>query len=435
MSASLLLRALFTSAALLSSRTVLIGEEPPAYQTTVSLPRSGEARLTLSAKAPGCDWGKAGAESAVVTVAVDSKHNQEIVLFGGEKTQNYTVSLGALDTGKHTVSVTFRPDLSPKGAKGVKVEKLTVDTPSDGNSPDALAVKHAPMLYGRDDNAASDVPLLLYYVVTEEGDKWHIVYSLIWSNEDGGTGNDLGSLVARWGRSTDIEWVYDVLVSKATGQVEQGVIQAAGHQTRPFAGSFQGTHPLLRTSTTNNMVADTGTAALLFAPFPVNTSRRSNGTREAMMDAYPWCHAVAAKEMQREGKWETPGDPATIAASDIRNYLHVDYEAHCTDGALLAVRVKLKDGKTYFSDHERKSDAVGRSGWVRTTVELPPGTKAEAITEVAFVRRDTVPSGTARIQNVSAFLLKDDYQPGNPFLKGASRQEVTLETPAILFGP
>lgn len=89
-----------------------------------------------------------------------------------------------------------------------------------------------------------------------------IVYSLIWSNEDGGTGNDLGSLLSRWGSSTDIEWIVDETLN-ADGTQQSAVIQGKSHRTRPFAGLYRGAHPILRTATTNNNVSNSGTSPLL----------------------------------------------------------------------------------------------------------------------------------------------------------------------------
>jgi hypothetical protein len=43
--------------------------------------------LDLTASAPGTDWGTAGSESAVVTVTLDGKYNQDVVLFAGEQSR------------------------------------------------------------------------------------------------------------------------------------------------------------------------------------------------------------------------------------------------------------------------------------------------------------------------------------------------------------
>jgi hypothetical protein len=382
---------------------------PVLHTKSFMLLRSGEVQLRVRAAAFGCDWGTKGKESAVVSVAVDGKPNQEIVLYRGATENDYDAMLGPLDAGKHELTVTFRPDLSPSGVRAPSIERVSVSL-RDQNERERLVWEHAPLLYGRDDNATSDVPIVLFYELRDEGKMWRVVYSLIWSNEDGGTGNSVGSLVARWGRTTDIEWIYDATISKETGEIVKAVIQAAGHQTLPFAGKYRGKHPLLRTSTTNNMVADTGTSKLLFALAPLRAIQPENETRETVMDAFPWTHAIAAKEMEREGKYENPGDATTLAASDIRNYLQIEYKAECRDGAVLAVRVRLKDKQEFFSDHGQPTNAIGRSGWIRTTVELPPYTNYEQISDVSFVRRDKG-TGSATISQARAFFLNNEYRP------------------------
>jgi hypothetical protein len=41
--------------------------------------RAGEARLAITASAPGTDWGRAGSESAVATVTLDGRYSQDVV--------------------------------------------------------------------------------------------------------------------------------------------------------------------------------------------------------------------------------------------------------------------------------------------------------------------------------------------------------------------
>ena len=80
-------------------------------------------------------------------------------------------------------------------------------------------------------------------------------YSIVWSNEDGGTSTP--ALMARWGRTTDIEWIYQVEVD-ALGHTVPGtaVFQSAGHGTAAFNGVYEGDRPLLQTCTLNNNVCD-----------------------------------------------------------------------------------------------------------------------------------------------------------------------------------
>jgi hypothetical protein len=390
---------------------------PPAVvvsQQSIKVEKTGEGILHLTARAPKCDWGKKGAESAVVSVTLDDGASREVVLFNGDKAHTYDLLLGPVAAGTHRLRITFRPDLSPGGAEKAIVDRVKAEVVTPGD-PRCTAIANMPFLYGREDNATSDTPLMTTYESRDAGaGKRRLIYTIIFSNEDGGTGNALGSLVARWGRSADIEWVYEVVVGP-DGKPESAVIQAAGHRTLPFRGRYEGRHPLLRTATTNNMVADTGTSPFLFAPAPLRETFPDREPREALMDDAPWSHRVAAEEMRREGKWEKNPDPNTLAASDIRNYLQVNYQARLSPGAALAVQARLKNGRVFLSNHGREGDAIGRSGWIRTAIELPAGTSPNDIVGIAFVRVDDGGvTATAAVSALRAFLFSSDFRPRKP---------------------
>ena len=98
--------------------------------------------------------------------------------------------------------------------------------------------RYAPILYGRDlpeipgryENNHTDVPLLAYHTSTppDAAGNRTIEYTMIWSNEDEGT--DTPALMARWGRTTDIEWIYRVEVDADGNRVDgTGVYQAPAH--------------------------------------------------------------------------------------------------------------------------------------------------------------------------------------------------------------
>jgi hypothetical protein len=137
-----------------------------------------------------------------------------------------------------------------------------------------VADRYAPVLYGRNlptlggpfQSAITDTPLVAWHEITPAGTPGHslIEYSVVWSNEDSGT--DTPALMAHWGRSTDIEWVYRVEVDQDGNSVAgSGFYQAANHQTPPFAGQYDGSHPLLETCTSNNNMCDTVDDPMRFA--------------------------------------------------------------------------------------------------------------------------------------------------------------------------
>ncbi len=78
--------------------------------------------------------------------------------------------------------------------------------------PNYQAMSLAPFVYARPDTVGrfTDVPLLMWYEteLTARGTRYR--YSVVFSNEDGGTPAD--RLMATWGRTTDIEYVYSVEV-------------------------------------------------------------------------------------------------------------------------------------------------------------------------------------------------------------------------------
>ncbi len=82
-------------------------------------------------------------------------------------------------------------------------------------------------------------------------------YSVIFTNEDGGTPAD--RLMATWGRTTEIEYLYSVEVDRA-GAILADDIQGPEHVVLPFKGRREGAHPLLWVSTDNNMVRHGGAA-------------------------------------------------------------------------------------------------------------------------------------------------------------------------------
>ena len=65
----------------------------PLAQKQFYAQAAGEARLALTAAAPGTDWGSAGRESAVLSVSVDGRYSQDVVLFAGAQRFTYDVAL------------------------------------------------------------------------------------------------------------------------------------------------------------------------------------------------------------------------------------------------------------------------------------------------------------------------------------------------------
>ena len=390
----------------------------------------------LRAAAPGADWSRGGSEAPTVSIHLDGAYRTDVVLFRGEATFTYETMLGAVTAGKHKVAVYAEPGKSAAGAGKVDVEDLALRVYGQGD-PLYQVMAHAPIIYGRDDARSSDTPLLAYHEVMPEGASTTLQYTYIFSNEDGGTAAD--ALMARWGRITDIEYVYRVTVD-GSGQVVRAVYQDKDHKDAPYTGAREGLHPLLSIVTRNNLLGPAAPTAFRFALAPVQTL--PEGSREEVMDRNPWTYLVMAQEWQREGQQATEktASPQTREVSDPRNYLYVEFrsapEAAPCDSKL-AIQVKLRGSDTlYNSDHLVDALRIQCEGWRRAAIELPAGTKAdqiESLTFAAYAGKNQPGCALVLTDVRKAFLLDQGYVPGASVLSWTGRQ--TLKPDATSGAP
>lgn len=355
--------------------------------------RSSEVIAELEMSAPEGEW-------ALAELTIDLAGKQHALAWGGAQRRGYAVFLGRLDAGEHVLEAHDAPGLRVHGAKFREM------APDD---KDFEAIAHAPVLYAREDTVGTlnDAPLLMYC----ERLGTMLQYTAIFSNEDGGTSTR--ALMARWGRTTDIEYIYrhDLATGRAT-------IQAKDHREIAFDGKRDGTHPILMPVTKNNMVSAQGTSAVRYQLAPV-TVDLTRATRESVMDAHPDLYRVMARELEREDKLRPFGSVAGENISDPRNYLYLDFLVQNRQSAV-GVLVRLQGDRTWRSSHLGRPDyAIERDGWVRSTVELPPGTKASQVAEVAFeclvARKGSGWAGTGTctvLEWPRAFLLDTNYRPG-----------------------
>jgi hypothetical protein len=384
-------------------------------------PSESEALLDLTASAPGTSWRERGAEAAVVTIYIDGQYHQNVILFAGARELNYQLMLGRVGPGEHNLRVDFNRKQSATKAMGVKIGDAKVTT-IDRNHPEFQAVARAPIIYARPDTVGkfSDIPLLAYYESERAGASDRITYTVIFSNEDGGT--QTTALMARWGRTTDIEWVCETRIG-AEGEAKT-IFQGANHQNTQFAGKLEADHPLMFDATVNNNFSEHGQSEMRFAPRPLPFDART-ASREEMMDRHPWTYQVMADEMIREGKITEERKPGQ-AINDLRNYVYFDIRSNQT-GAALSVAVKLKGDPVWrASDWGIANYRIDRSGNFRTTALLPKRARLEEIERVVArcdVKGDPrtqselsqVPSASCDLRSINKiFVLDDDYMPGEP---------------------
>lgn len=391
-----------------------------------------EFQVQMRASAPGTSWQEDGREAALLKVFIDDRYDQHVIVLGGAEETSYDFLVGPLNQGSHRLRIEWDNSWTPVLKHAPEIRALSL-LALDRSDPALEPILRAPILYIRKDTWGhfSDVPLLLYWEAEDRPSlPRKIVYTAVFSNEDGGTDTEL--LMARWGRTTDIEWCFSYSSSEAYVREE---FQGPDHKTSPFRGKKDAWHPILYDATTNNNFSDSLADAPEFrvrlVPAFVDLLHKS---RESVMDRFPWTYRIMAQEITREKKIENPSDPLTAAISDPRNYAYLDI---CSGqrGTALFFELQLKGGSRWFSsDHGNPKARIGRSGCVRSTVELPPGVRAEDLRALRIQCLEALPdpnhepvrSPEAEIQTVNKlFLLGEDYRPGPNLLGRLLRQRVT----------
>jgi hypothetical protein len=382
---------------------------PLLSQKQFYLSREAEVGVKITACAPGTSWAAKGAEAAVITLSVDGSYNQDIVLFAGSSNFTYRALLGRLVPGLHRLDIVLNEGLSAAGAKAAEISKVEVVPLDLTKSTDEAAISHAPFLFLRPNTIGrfSDLPLLAWYEVKESGGLLDILYSIVFTNEDAGTTTE--ALMARWGRATDIEWVYEV---KLRGpQVIEEKFQGVNHRVQQFRGKKIANHPLLIVASDNNNFSDLGESAMRLALWP-EAIDLSHHSREEVMDGHPWSYRLMAQELEREGKISEAGGHFI---RDPRSYVYVEAYAP-REGMGIDVLVRLSDGRWFDSDLGLPSLRITRGGWFRAAVRLPAGVDPRDVKAVAINCNSPghTPDSSSACDGViiqKVFRLDGDYRP------------------------
>jgi len=372
--------------------------------------------MNVTASAPGASWDREGAEAPLCNVYVDGKLNQSIVIFQGEQSWTYKVFLGRFAPGQHDLLVERDARWSAPNA-GLHLETIEFRQLEPGDR-EYIAVAHAPILQARADTIGrySDLPLLMYYEELPDEIGKSLQYTIIFTNEDGGTATD--ALMSRWGRTTDIEYIYRLHLD-GSGKILREVFQAPDHKEQDFHGEKEDGHPLILNATLNNVFSDRGQTSVHYRMLPFREELGA-ASREKVMDENPWTYRLSAQEMQKEQKVRAYGVEAGAKIGDVRDYLHLEFLSQNNGCGLIAWAKRSGDPHWHSSHQGRLDFSITRGAWVRTTIELPPGTNAAEIEEVAIECVDirdprnygSSPRPTASVQqSVRGFLLDRDYVP------------------------
>jgi hypothetical protein len=342
------------------------------------------------------DDGLSKSGATAVVARLDGRDTQHIVLTPGVGRTMYAALLGPLEAGKHDIQLVPSPYWPAD--PGITIRNVTTRVVGS-NDASATLLWYTPTIGIRADTigTASDLPLLMYVEdLRERGDGW-VRYSTIFSNEDGGTSTP--ALLARWGRTTDIEFVYEI--EWRGGRVVDERIQAPDHRVLSFKGAKEGSHPYLLVSTLNNMVMDRGLSVAAVRPIPLVVDL-SSATRESVMDKEPWTYKVMARELATEGR-------ITADVRDPREYLYVEAKLEL-ENAAVAVVVRSPEGQS-DSAAGNESWAVDRNGWVRIAIRAPASAGS---LQWRCAPRKKNPGDTVRcsIDVTRAFRLDEAYAPG-----------------------
>jgi hypothetical protein len=388
-----------------------------AAQTRFDTSRRAEALATITVSCARCAWATAGREAVVLSLVLDGRYVQHLPIVRTGRA-DYTVMLGRVEPGRHTLVVTEDAGLTAAGLRQgdhAVVDTIAVTQVVEG-AGDYTALSLAPIVYARPDTVTrfTDVPVFMWYEnePTPRGTRYR--YSVIFTNEDGGTPAD--RLMATWGRTLDIEYVYSVEVDRQ-GAILEDDIQGPKHETLAFNGRREGGHPLLWVATDNNMVLPEGTTQVRYAPAPV-LFPLVDVSREAVVDAHPWLYELMSQELVREGKIVAGAPPGQGAIPDPRRYVFFE---GCGELAGLALTLAVRVGTEWISSDRDQADyRIVRDGCYRGAIPLPDANTIKdvrAIRAQVFTREskaNPAPATLTRINTV--FALDQRFVPGASIL-------------------
>jgi hypothetical protein len=376
-----------------------------------------EALATITITCDACAWDVIGREAVVLSLALDGHyvHHLPVVRTGRAE---YRVMLGRVEPGSHSLVIAADAELSAlelrSGARA-QVDSFAVDL-IDASARDYNAISLAPILYARPDTVGkyTDVPVFMWYDIEPTARGTRFRYSVIFTNEDGGTPAD--RLMATWGRTTDIEYLYSVELDHQ-GNILRDDIQGPKHEIRPFDGRREGLHPLLWVSTENNMVLPEGHTRVRYAPAPVAFPLR-DVSREAVMDAHAWLYTVMANELKREAKIGADPPPGQGSIPDPRRFVFVE---GCGELAGHALAFAVRVGTRWISsDRDRADYRIVRDGCFRAGIPLPAAATVKDVRGIraqVFTRDGKTNSAPARLTRINTvFALDERFVPGTSIL-------------------
>jgi hypothetical protein len=433
--------------------------EDPVAVYDLPAPCRGEGVIELEMAAPTSDWERRTATSVTVDAAIDDRPPQQIVLFQGEEPHTHRGFLGRVAPGRHEVTIRLRADLADPAthpSPEARIDGVAV-TLYPRSHPTHDVVAHAPVIYGREANTHSDVPLVCYATSrpTDAGTRYR--YTIVYSNEDGGGGVVPAYIMGVWGRATDIDWTAAVTVDEGTLRPAETTYHACGHplvaseqtcvahDTGSFDGEYFDGHPVLRLASANGPLADDGEKTPLRFHLPALGVRpRPGRTREDVMDREPFTYRVMNKELKREAAAGTTAPAPVFTYGDARQYVYAVLAGTVGNGSV-AIDVRFVDDPTFYGSDYTGTGPEGPAppaqfpfytgGTGRTVIKAPRDANERDLDAVRLrlgpaenpERNGGQPwnpaEATATIESLRLFILDESYR---------RRDRFTLATPVEL---
>lgn len=262
-----------------------------------------------------------------------------------------------------------------------------------------LQARYTPFVVNRPDqmkNARTDQPIAVSMAIQpgSRAGTSRLVFTQTWTDEDSKTNAaQVASQMARYGRTTDVEWSWEMEVDDATLQEVPGssagfqsgfaflAFQSGlGHARWKFDGAFlPGSRtPVLYNIARHNVFSDHSKnfqgGLVGYQILPATTLQNPSAREADTIPARPWILQVSRDELKREGK----------LAHDIDEYLYVKVrasEAPARLGLFHQVRGKVvleDNGATSELRAEGTLDRLGEDLFGRESyLAIPLGTDAE----------------------------------------------------------
>ena len=384
-----------------------------SYTETIDITQSGEYLLDITCSS-NTSWEETGNESSILSVFINGEYNQDMILFNGTENHIYKQAIGFLEEGSYSVEFYFDYEKSSQNSNNVVINDISIHN-SYLIDIDNDIFKYSPIIYGRNifsenESNHTDIPLLMYYDISYNTNSKTITYGIIFSNEDSRVGIGLSDMMLSWGRTTDIEWVYTIVINQQNEIISE-VFQGASHITTDFNGEKYGTHPFLINATANCNFSDTGTSdyKLFLSP---NNSIDNNHTREHLMDQNPWSYKIMGQELINENKYEDTQDPNHWELSDIRNYIYLEYNSTRT-GVINESKIYINfynDCYPYSNTHNDTNINYNiGNGVSRTAIELPENFNAGDLKDLYFYTNSNQEYSVAINSINKLFYLSENY--------------------------